>query len=77
VRVIKIVDNWNEDQGTDIKILLLPVAHPRLNHIELIWSRVKTHMASNNFNDENMMAHIGELAHKKQASIPVEGVSEE
>jgi hypothetical protein len=41
-------------------------------HIELIWSRVKTHMASNNFNDENMMARIGELAHEKKASIPAE-----
>jgi hypothetical protein len=31
-------------------------------------------MASNNFNDENMMARIGELAHEKQASIPEERV---
>jgi hypothetical protein len=29
-------------------------------------------MASNNFNDENMMTDIGELAHEKQASIPAE-----
>jgi hypothetical protein len=30
-------------------------------------------MASNNFNDEDVMARIGELAHEKQASITAEG----
>jgi hypothetical protein len=34
----KIVGNWIEDHGTDIKILFLPVAHPHLNRIEHIWS---------------------------------------
>jgi hypothetical protein len=29
-------------------------------------------MASNNFNDENMVARIGELAHEKQVSITAE-----
>jgi hypothetical protein len=61
VRVNKIVDNWNEDHGTDIKILFLPVAHPHLNRIELIWSRIK-----------ERRLHIGELAHEKQASITAE-----
>jgi hypothetical protein len=68
----KIVENRNEDHGADIKILFLPVAHPQLNYIELIWRRIKTYIASNNFNDENMMARIGELAHEKWASLTAE-----
>jgi hypothetical protein len=29
VMVCKIAQNWNEDHGTDIQILFLPVAHPQ------------------------------------------------
>jgi hypothetical protein len=58
--------------GTDIQILFLPVAHPQLNPIEIIWSRIKTFVASRNFNDADMMARIRGLAHEKHESVTAE-----
>ena len=31
-----------------VKILIFPVAHPELNPIELIWSRLKSHIKKKN-----------------------------
>ena len=36
---------FNAQNGTDIKGLLLPVAHPRLNPIEMCWGNAKNHVA--------------------------------
>lgn len=48
MRVTKTLNQWNIDHNTDIKILLLPIAHPQLNPIELVWSWVKTEVAKRN-----------------------------
>lgn len=42
------VDAWNASHGTDLRINLLPVAHPQLNPIELMWSWLKGYVARNN-----------------------------
>uniref|UniRef100_K3WAQ6 Tc1-like transposase DDE domain-containing protein n=1 Tax=Globisporangium ultimum (strain ATCC 200006 / CBS 805.95 / DAOM BR144) TaxID=431595 RepID=K3WAQ6_GLOUD len=34
----------------DCNILLLPVSHPELNPIEMVWSNMKGYMAKNNVN---------------------------
>ena len=49
--------------GTDIRLLLLPVAHPVLNPIELMWGRIKRYVRDNNCNFT--MSHIRELAEHK------------
>jgi len=36
---------FNAQNGTDIKGLVLPVAHPRLNPIEMCWGNAKNHVA--------------------------------
>ena len=33
---------------TDVKLIILPVHHPELNPIELIWSQIKQHVRANN-----------------------------
>jgi transposase len=42
------VNRWNERNQTDIKILLLPIAHPQLNPIEMVWSWVKVEVGKRN-----------------------------
>lgn len=42
------LDKWNGDHATDIKVLFLPVAHPQLNPIEMMWSWLKEHVKKNN-----------------------------
>ena len=48
MRVTETLNQWNTEHNTDIKILLLPIAHPQLNPIELVWSWVKTEVAKRN-----------------------------
>lgn len=42
------VDEFNRKHRTDLKILLLPVAHPRLNPIEDMWNDLKTNLRKEN-----------------------------
>lgn len=46
-KIQKIADKFSTDEF-DIKILFLPVAHPELNPIEMVWSFVKRAVASRN-----------------------------
>ena len=52
--------------GTDIRLLLLPVAHPALNHIELMWGQIKRYVRDNNC--DFTITHIRELAEQKYRS---------
>ena len=45
----KIADKFQNDDG-HIKVLFLPVAHPELNPIEMVWSCIKRNAASRNMN---------------------------
>ena len=38
------IDTFNTTNGTDIRLLLLPEAHPVLNPIELMWGRIKRYV---------------------------------
>jgi hypothetical protein len=42
------IKSWNEDHNTDIVVNLLPVAHPQLNPIEMLWNWIKTYVKTNN-----------------------------
>ena len=46
-KIQKIADKF-EKSGFQIKILFLPVSHPELNPIEMVWSLVKRKVASKN-----------------------------
>ena len=61
---------FNAAHGTNITVLLLPVAHPVLNPIELIWNQLKRHVRQENH--EFDMAKIRELAFAKQESLGAE-----
>jgi len=39
---------YNKIHKTDLKLLMLPVAHPELNPIELMWSGIKKHVRTHN-----------------------------
>jgi transposase len=49
----------NENPGKDLKVLILPVAHPQLNPIENLWGQMKQHVRKYNF--KFTMAKIEEL----------------
>ena len=44
----KVVDLVEKYPRTDIKVIILPVHHPELNPIELMWNQIKYHVRSNN-----------------------------
>ena len=46
-KIQKVADKF-EKEGFAIKILFLPVAHPELNPIEMIWAYIKRSVASQN-----------------------------
>jgi transposase len=48
MRITETVNEWNAMHNSDIRTLLLPVAHPQLNPIELVWSWVKVEVAKRN-----------------------------
>ena len=50
----------------DIKVLLLPVAHPVLNPIDQMWSQIKQYVRAHNM--EFTMASIRRLADEKMAN---------
>lgn len=58
---------WNMEHGTDIRVLFLPVGHPQLNPIELIWSNIKQFVASNNH--DFSMATIERLTRQRVLDI--------
>ena len=67
---IKLFDwlhDWNEAHGTDIRLNILPIAHPQLNPIELVWNWVETHVGTNNH--DFSMSSIHDLAQAKAATI--------
>jgi len=47
-KIFDIINEYNRNNNTDIKINMLPVAHPVLNPIELLWNWIKTHVRNNN-----------------------------
>jgi len=59
--------SFNESHGSNVTVLLLPVAHPVLNPIELIWSRVKRYVREGNHDYD--MAKIRQLALEVQGSL--------
>ena len=42
------IDIFNTMNGTDFRLLLLPVSHPVLNTIELMWGQIKRYVRDNN-----------------------------
>jgi len=61
---------WNDEHGTDIRLNTLPVAHPQLNPIEMVWSWIKTHVATNNH--DYSMPGIRTLTEARVAQIGAE-----
>jgi len=53
------VKAWNTNHNTDIKVNVLPIAHPQLNPIELIWHQIKQYVSDNNheYTMEGIRAH--------------------
>ena len=59
-----LVQDWiDAANGTDIRLLILPVAHPMLNPIELMWGQIKRYVRENN--REFTMSHIKQPAEDK------------
>jgi len=42
------IEAFNRQHGTDMKMLMLPIAHPQLNPIETMWSHIKRYVRTNN-----------------------------
>ena len=60
----QIIDEYNLENEADIKLLILPVTHPILNPIEMMWGQIKFHVRTNN-TDQNNMEDIKNLATAK------------
>lgn len=61
------VNEFNASKGSDVKFLLLPVTHPVLNPIELMWSLIKRHVRANNH--EFTMESVEQLTKSKVAAL--------
>ena len=57
-KIQKIADKF-EQEGFSIKILFLPVAHPELNPIEMVWAFIKRTVASENMSFK--LSHVEQL----------------
>ena len=57
---------FNEEHGTNVTVLILPVAHPVLNPIELIWTQLKQYVRQHN--SEHDMARIRAFVLEKQTT---------
>lgn len=66
-KVFDVLQNWNNTKNTDIKINILPIAHPQLNPIELIWNWIKRYVAGEN-HDFNMET-IRTLAKRRASEL--------
>ena len=58
---------WNGNHGTDIKVNILPIAHPQLNPIEMLWGWIKRDVAANNH--DFSMVTIERLTRAKVAAL--------
>jgi len=58
---------WNAEHDTDIQVNILPVAHPRLNAIEMMWNWLKTHVAKHN--TQFTMSSIQALAQARKLEL--------
>ena len=47
-KIFEWVKQWNGEKGTDIQVNVLPIAHPQLNPIEMVWCWLKSYVKSNN-----------------------------
>lgn len=65
--VFEWVKQWNRTHNATIDLLFLPVAHPQLNPIELMWSQIKRYVRTNN-KDWNM-PELKRLAEEKRDSL--------
>jgi len=66
-KIFEWVKNWNAEHGTDIRVNFLPIAHPQLNPIELMWNQIKTYVKKHNHDFK--MQTIHELTRSKQQSL--------
>jgi hypothetical protein len=65
-QIQKWFDDYNiENPGRDLKVLMLPVAHPTLNPIEMMWNRIKTWVRK--WNKDYTMARVKELVDEARA----------
>ena len=68
--VVRIIERFNLVEQTDVRVLVLPVAHPQLNPIELVWSDVKRYVRSNNFDcDMKKIRALAEARMKEQGEL--------
>lgn len=61
------VDAYNKKNNTDIRVNYLPVAHPQLNPIEMLWNWLKSYVATNN--KTFSIADIRRLAAERQHEL--------
>lgn len=61
------VDAYNKANNKDIRVNYLPVAHPQLNPIEMLWNWLKTDVAAKN--KTFSIADIRRLATARQAEL--------
>ena len=62
-KIMEWLQEWNELHDTDIIVNILPIAHPQLNPIELIWNWIKTYVKTHNH--DFSMPLIRTLAHER------------
>lgn len=63
LKITEIIEKFNEQHMKTINYLILPIAHPILNPIEVMWAGVKKYVRDNNFNEN--MERIKNLALEK------------
>ena len=60
---------FNAASGTNITVLLLPVAHPALNPIEVMWGQIKRYVRDNNHTFKmDEIAHLAKERKEQQGS---------
>ncbi len=68
-KIQKVAEKFESD-SFDIRILLLPVAHPELNPIEMVWSRIKIKISQKNF--KFSLSSVEEGTRKEIESVTAE-----
>ena len=48
MKIEDLIIDWNTNNNTDIRFLILPIAIPQLNPIEMVWSWIKNYVGSHN-----------------------------
>lgn len=72
-KIQKIADKFTNG-SFELKIIFLPVAHPELNPIELVWSSIKRHVSKHN--QLFRLSEVERLTKEKIQSITVEEVKQ-